>query len=110
MSKQTCKAARWVAPDVPPLFTEVVDIPHRAAEPQQRQRGKEGFSDSRLTFSGSCGQKQDSEEETSQWITSGSPVDVSLSVVMGGFLWLVIIQELSDHRRTVTWCLWITVV
>lgn len=50
--------------DVPPsLFTEVLDIPHGAAKPEQSQRGQRGFSDTRLMSSGSCGQKQHSEEE-----------------------------------------------
>lgn len=71
MGKQTCKVASWITTDMPPLFTLLVDIPHRAAKPGQSQRGKEGFSDTRLMSPGSCGQKQHSEEETSQKITGG---------------------------------------
>ncbi len=70
----------------PFLFTVVVHIPHRAAKPEHSRGGKEGFSDGRLTSSGSRGRKQHSEEETSQRITSGCCFSLCCGVFFCGWL------------------------
>lgn len=77
-SKQTCEAPRGVTTDPPPFFTEVVDIPHRAAEPERPQRR---LSD---RLQEAARRRQDSEEETShQWAlvsaVAGSPLRSDLS-------------------------------
>lgn len=41
-SASSCRAGRRPTTDDPQLFTERLEIPHRAAEPEQRPRGTEG--------------------------------------------------------------------